>query len=393
MSIVRVGLLRFCLNRGTLTIGERRQAAPNRTRAILSANGRTWQRNMAKYDTHHSKTARPEPSPWQHDHVFGQHLKRPGELRTLIVIVLTATTMVVEIAAGIAFGSMALLADGLHMASHAVALGISAFAYIYARRHAHDERYSFGTGKVNAFGGFAGAILLAVFAVMMAWESVARFIEPVTIAFNQAIFVAFLGLIVNGLSVFILGHSHEHDHDDHASHEHASDGATEHANHDHHHHDHNLRAAYLHVLADALTSLLAIFALLAGKYFELVWMDPLMGIIGGLLVAKWSLGLLRTTGAVLLDRQAPRQLRDSIRERLEDNGKDRVSDLHVWSIGPGIYAVELVVVSNDPKPPSHYRELLSAESELVHVTVEVHCFEDRFEAEAADSRETASDLP
>ncbi len=309
---------------------------------------------------------------WQHEHSFGQDQKRPGEARTIVVIVLTATTMVVEIAAGMAFGSMALLADGLHMASHAVALGISAFAYVYARRHAHDERYSFGTGKVNALGGFAGAVLLAVFAAMMAWESVVRFIEPVTIAFNQAIFVAVLGLIVNGVSVFILGHSHEHDDHDDASHEHADDDATEHANHDHHHHDHNLRAAYLHVLADALTSLLAIFALLAGKYFELVWMDPLMGIIGGLLVAKWSLGLLRTTGAVLLDRQASQQIRDSIRESIENNGDDRVSDLHVWSIGPGIYAAELVVVSNAPKLPSHYKELLPANAGLAHVSVEVN---------------------
>ncbi len=310
---------------------------------------------------------------WQHEHSFGQDEKKPGEARTVVVIVLTATTMVVEIAAGIAFGSMALLADGLHMASHAVALGISAFAYIYARRHAHDDRYSFGTGKVNALGGFAGAVLLAVFAVMMAWESVVRFIEPVTIAFNQAIFVAFLGLIVNGMSVFILGHSHEHDHhDDSSSHDHADGDAMEHTDHEHHDHDHNLRAAYLHVLADALTSLLAIFALLAGKFFELVWMDPLMGIIGGVLVAKWSLGLLRTTGAVLLDRQAPQQLRDSIRERIENNGDDRVSDLHVWSIGPGIYAVELVVVSNVPKPPSHYKELLSTNAGLAHMSVEVN---------------------
>jgi len=328
---------------------------------------------------------------WQHDHSFGQDKKKPGEARTVVVIVLTATTMVVEIAAGIAFGSMALLADGLHMASHAVALGISAFAYVYARRHSHDERYSFGTGKVNALGGFSGAILLGVFAAMMGWESVHRFIEPVDIAFNQAIFVAVLGLIVNGLSVFILGHSHEHDDlDDSLSHDHEEGDAPEH---NHRDHDHNLRAAYLHVLADALTSLLAIFALLAGKYFELVWMDPLMGIIGGALVAKWSLGLLRTTGSVLLDRQAPQQLRDSIRESIDNNGADRVSDLHVWSIGPGIYALELVVVTDDPQPPSHYKRLLAAVKGLAHATVEVHCFEDEFESDDAKSRKTVRDLP
>ncbi len=212
----------------------------------------------------------------RHQHTFGQDLKRPGEFRTLVVIAITASMMVVEIAAGLAFGSMALLADGLHMGSHAVALGISAFAYVYARRHAHNERYSFGTGKVNTLGGYTGAILLAVFASMMAFESVVRLFNPVEIAFNQAIFVAVLGLIVNGASVFILdvGHDHEHDHHGHD-----------------HHHDHNLKSAYLHVLADALTSLLAIFALLIGKYFGAVWMDPVMGIVGAILVARWSIGL------------------------------------------------------------------------------------------------------
>jgi len=310
--------------------------------------------------------------PWQHDHSFGQDRKKPGEARTVVVIVITAAMMVVEMVAGIAFGSMALLADGLHMASHAVALGISAFAYIYARRHAHDERYSFGTGKVNAIGGFTGAVLLAIFAAMMGCESVGRFIFPVSIAFNQAIFVAFLGLIVNGLSVFILGHSHEtdHHHDD-RSHEDEDACAIEHSDH-HHHHDHNLRAAYFHVLADALTSLLAIFALLAGKYYGLVWMDPLMGIVGSVLVAKWSFGLLRTTSSVLLDRQASENIRQSIRESIENNGDDQVSDLHVWSIGPGIYAVELAVVTHDPRPPEHYKQMLPSERGLVHVTVEVH---------------------
>ena len=192
--------------------------------------------------------------PWVHSHSFGQERRRPGEIRTLIVIAITGTMMVVEIVAGIAYGSMALLADGLHMASHAVALGINAFAYVYARKHAHDARFSFGTGKVNALGGFTGAILLAGFALMMAWESVDRLIFPVEIVFNSAIVVAVLGLLVNGASVFILDHRHDEHHDD-------SDG------HHDHHHDHNLRSAYLHVLADALTSLLAIFALLAAKYF------------------------------------------------------------------------------------------------------------------------------
>jgi cation diffusion facilitator family transporter len=195
---------------------------------------------------------------------------------------------------------MALLADGLHMASHAVALAINLFAYVYARHHAHNPRYSFGTGKVNTLGGFTGAVLLALFALLMAWESVERLIEPVQIIFNQAIFVALLGLIVNGVSVVILDTGHRHT-------EH-SEETPEH----HHHHDHNLRSAYLHVLADTLTSLLAIAALLTAKYLGLIWMDPLMGILGSILVARWSYGLLRTTGYILLDRQGPEHIREQI---------------------------------------------------------------------------------
>jgi cation diffusion facilitator family transporter len=296
---------------------------------------------------------------WRHTHAFGQDRKKLGELRTIIVITITATMMVVEIATGIVTGSMALLADGLHMASHAAALSISAFAYIYARRHAHDARYSFGTGKVNALGGFAGAILLAVFALMMAWQSAARIVFPVEIVFNQAIFVAVLGLLVNGASVFILGY-----HNHHKGHEHH--------NHGHHHHDdHNLRSAYLHVLADALTSLLAIFALLAAKYFGLIWMDPIMGIVGAILVSRWSLGLLRATGAILLDRQGPEDVRSKIKQSIEDDD-NRVADLHLWSIGPNIYGVIVSVVSRDPHPPEYYKELIPPDLGLVHVTVEIH---------------------
>ena len=303
------------------------------------------------------------PHQWQHAHAFGQDRKRPGELRTIIVIAITATMMVVEIATGVIFGSMALLADGLHMASHAAALTINAFAYIYARRHAHDAKYSFGTGKVNALGGLTGAVLLAIFALMMAWESVERIISPVEIAFNQAIFVAFLGLIVNGASVLILGHDHndQHRHD----HEH------------HHHHDHNLRAAYLHVMADALTSLLAIFALLTAKYIGLIWMDPLMGIIGAMLVSRWSVGLLRATSAVLLDRQGPEHIQTRIRQSIADDD-NRIADLHVWSIGPTVYGVIVSVVAHDPHPPEYYKKLIPSNLGLVHVTVEVHeCIEER----------------
>ena len=294
---------------------------------------------------------------YQHEHAFGQERKRAGERRTHIVILLTATMMVGEIAGGLVFHSMALLADGLHMASHAVALLITALAYRYARRRAYDASFSFGTGKVNALGGYTGAILLAVFAVFMAWESLHRFFEPLTIAFDQAILVAVLGLVVNIVSALILG-VHDHAHEDAEGH------------HDHHQ-DHNLRAAYFHVLADAVTSLAAIFALLAGKYFGLDWMDPAMGIVGSLLVARWSVGLLRQSGRVLLDRQVATSQREAVRRALEEGTTDRVADLHVWSIGPGIHAAEVAIVTDDPRSPDFYKQKLPDELHILHATVEV----------------------
>jgi len=300
-----------------------------------------------------------------HSHVFGQDLKRPGELRSIIVIVITGTMMVVEVAAGILYGSMALLADGLHMASHAAALTINALAYIYARRHAHDRRFSFGTGKINSLGGFTGAILLAVFALFMVWESVARFISPVPIAYNQAIFVAVLGLVVNAASMFILGHG-EHDR--------PLAGCGEENTHGHfHHHDHNLRAAYLHVLADALTSFLAIFALTAAKYLGVDWLDPLMGIVGAALVTRWSLGLLQVTSWVLLDRQGPGFIQQKIVECITADSQTRVTDLHLWSIGPNIYCVVIEISTSDAsKTPEDIRGLLPPGLGLAHVTVEIH---------------------
>jgi len=301
---------------------------------------------------------------WRHSHSFGQELKRPGESKTLIVIAITGLMMVVEIVAGIVYGSMALLADGLHMASHAAALSINAFAYIYARRHADDARFSFGTGKVNTLGGFTGAVLLAGFALAMVMESVGRFISPVPIAFNQAILVAVVGLMVNGVSVLIL--EHKHSDSGHAGHEHLH----------HQHPDHNLVSAYLHVLADALTSLLAIFALLGAKYFGLVWMDPAMGIIGAILVARWSLGLLRSTSSVLLDRAAPESVTDAIRRGIEATGDNRISDLHVWCVGPNIYSAIVSIVTHEPKPPDYYKGLIPAGHGVVHVSVEVHACED-----------------
>jgi cation diffusion facilitator family transporter len=267
--------------------------------------------------------------------------------------------MAIELIAGVVFGSMALLADGLHMASHATALTITALAYLYARRNAHSKVYSFGTGKVNALGGFSGALLLAVFAVFMGFESVLRMLNPVEIVFNQAILMAVLGLIVNGLCVFILGgndaghkHHHSHGHDQH--------------------HDHNLRSPYLHVMADALTSILAIIALLACKYYGLIWMDPAMGMVGAILVARWSYGLLGSTSAILLDRQASTELQEHIRELVEADGDTKVTDLHLWSIGPEIYAAQIAVVAHDPQSPEHYKALIPESLGVVHISVEIH---------------------
>jgi len=271
--------------------------------------------------------------------------------------------MVVELFTGVLFGSMALLADGLHMASHTVALSITAFAYVYARRNARNRIYSFGTGKVNALGGFTGAVLLAIFALIMGFESVVRILNPVEIVFNQAIFVAALGLVVNGVCVFILGsdghdHGHHHDHGHGHAHQHS--------------HDHNLKSAYLHVMADALTSVLAIVALLAAKYLGLIWMDPVMGIVGAILVARWSWGLLGSTSAVLLDRQAPQGLREKVRELIEADHDSTVVDLHIWSIGPDIYSAQIALVAHRPLAAAQYKSLIPKSLGLVHVAVEIN---------------------
>ena len=302
---------------------------------------------------------------WRHDHVFDQNEKQPGENRTLLIVVVTAIMMVIEIAAGLFYGSMALLADGLHMGSHATALGITVFAYVISRRLEAVRRFSFGVGKINSLAGFASALLLLGFALLMVVESVGRFFNPVTIAFDQALIVALIGLIVNSSSAWVLvstPHKHSHGHDHGHEHEHG--------------HDHNLRAAYLHVLADAVTSLLAIGALLAGKYFGADWLDPAMGIVGGVLVARWSYSLIRDTSGVLLDAQASDDRISRIRESIEADSTDRVSDLHVWSIGHGIYAAELVLISDNPQGPGHYKTLIPPELALAHITIEVHQCED-----------------
>ena len=293
---------------------------------------------------------------WNHEHSFGQDKKRSSETRTIIVILITASMMCIEIVAGLAYGSMALLADGLHMASHTAALSISAYAYYFARKRAHDRSFSFGTGKVNSLGGYTGAILLLIFALMMVYESIHRLLKPEDILYNQAILVAVIGLIVNGASMLILGHDEHHHH-----------------GHDHGH-DHNLRAAYLHVLADTLTSFLAIIALLAAKFYAWNWMDPIMGIIGAILITKWSIGLLKQSGNVLLDRQGPDHLVKSVEKVIKSMpSKPEIVDLHIWLIGPNIFSAAITVLSNEEKCIGC---LIKSEikniSAIVHTTIEVH---------------------
>jgi cation diffusion facilitator family transporter len=316
---------------------------------------------------------------WMHDHTFGQDQKRSGERRTILVILISALTMVFEIGAGMAFGSMALLADGLHMGSHASALAISAFAYYYTRRHAGSPQFNFGTGKINSLAAFTSAVMLAIFALVMVVESAERFIRPVPIGFNQAIFVAVIGLLVNGICLFVLGgHDHAHDASDHG-HPHPSADAP-HSDHGHehseehhseeHHQDLNLRSAYLHVLADALTSFLAIFALVGAKYLGQNWLDPFMGIVGAGLVIRWSWGLLKASSQVLLDMQAPKGIREKLRAAIESQGDTRISDLHVWAVGQEIYAAEIALVSSSPLNTEEYYHLLPQQLGIVHLTIE-----------------------
>jgi cation diffusion facilitator family transporter len=319
---------------------------------------------------------------WQHTHIFGQDKIRSGERRTLIVIIITSMMMVAEIVSGLLFGSMALFADGIHMGSHMIGLGISFLAYIYARKHAHDQLFSFGTGKVNALAGFSSAIFLVFIALFMAYESVNRFIHPVSIEYNQAILVAFIGLIVNGASMLILGdnaHAHlAHDHHDHA-HAHADNPDHHTQTHTHAHTkgtDQNLKAAYLHVFTDALTSILAIIALFGAKFFQFNWMDPFMGVLGAFLVINWSVGLIRATSRVLLDHQIHPQTQQKIIRALEGYKDTRVSDLHIWSIGPGIYSSEVSIVTKAPDSPDIYKALIPEDAGVVHTTIEIHLCHD-----------------
>ncbi|WP_234189934.1 CDF family Co(II)/Ni(II) efflux transporter DmeF [Shinella sp. NM-101] len=295
----------------------------------------------------------------KHEHVFlgGNHDRNAQ--RTWTVIAITASMMVAEIVAGNIYGSMALVADGWHMSTHAAAMLITALAYLYARKHATDSRFSFGTGKFGDLAGFASAVVLALVALLIGWESLLRLRSPIPIDFEQAIFVAVIGLVVNLVCAWLLR-------GDHAHHGHG---------HDHHGHhgggDNNLRAAYMHVLADALTSVLAIVALLAGSLYGWSALDPVMGLVGALVIARWSWTLIRDTGGVLLDfvpdgEDLPEEIRGII---VAEGGE--IEDLHVWQLGPGHHGAIVSIVAAEPKAPSYYREKLAAIHDLSHVTVEV----------------------
>ena len=302
---------------------------------------------------------------WRHQHDFG-YMHEKGEQRSRQVLAITAVTMVVEIIAGSVFGSMALLADGWHMGTHAAAFAITIFAYQYSRKHANNRQFTFGTGKVSVLGGFASAIALAVVALFMGFESIHRFFEAPQIQFNQAILVAVLGLTVNLICAVLLQgrHEHRHNYGDHHN-----------ENHDHghpHHQDLNLRGAYLHVLADALTSVLAIAALTLGKFFGWTWLDPLMGIVGALVITRWSYGLLTETSGILLDKNIDEEIITLIQDRIELEADNRVADIHVWKLGPKDYGAILSLVTHFPKDPLHYKKLLDEFDQLAHITVEVN---------------------
>ena len=297
---------------------------------------------------------------WQQDHNFSVQNEQ-GERRTYYVLILTAITMLVEIIAGSVYGSMALLADGWHMGTHVAAFMIAIFAYRYARKHADNPAFSFGTGKVNALGGFASAIALAVVALVMLVESMQRIYEPHTIQFNEAIIVASIGLLVNVISAWLLKDDHSHSH----KHGHTADD-------DHDHHDHNLRAAYAHVLADAITSVLAITALIAGKYLGWNWLDPIMGIVGAIIITRWAYGLIKETSPLLLDASIAEDYKASITQAIERDADNEIADIHVWKVGANDYAAIISIVTHMPNTTEHYKALLKDFDKLSHITIEIN---------------------
>ena len=308
-------------------------------------------------------TLTPQIDRHSHDHQFLGASHDENARRTRWVVALTFVMMIGEIAAGYITGSMALLADGFHMATHAGALGIAAAAYGFARRNANNRRYSFGTGKVGDLAGFASAMVLGLVSLGIAGESILRLFQPTTVAFGEATVIAVVGLAVNLVSAFVLMGHHGHDHGHHHDHAHEHGG--------HHHHDNNLRSAYVHVLADALTSVLAIAALLAGRYLSWVWLDPAMGIVGAIVIAKWAFNLMRDSSAVLLD-ATDEPVAAEIRELLETSGDVRISDLHVWQVGPQARAAIVSVVASAGVTAEAVRARLAPVHELSHLTIELH---------------------
>ena len=296
-----------------------------------------------------------------HEHDF-DGIDHANEKRTLTVVIITAVTMCAEIIAGILTGSMALLADGWHMGTHALALGIAYFAYVMARKFSGSSKFGFGTGKFGILSAYTSAIFLGGTGLYMIVESCRRFLIPVTIAFDEASLVAIVGLIVNALSIWMLHtkdtehHSHDHQHDH---------------NHERHH-DHNLRAAYLHVVTDALTSVLAIVALVSGKFFGWSFLDPIMGVVGGVLIAKWAGGLLRSSSLILLDGDEDKDIRNTVIESIESDGDSVVSDLHIWPLNSNALAAAITVVTKENRNPPDYCSRLSHIARIKHTTIEVH---------------------
>jgi cation diffusion facilitator family transporter len=292
-----------------------------------------------------------------HQHNFTAHHNQ-NERRTWYVLVLTVVTMIIEVTAGSIYGSMALLADGWHMGTHAAAFCITLFTYRYARKHANSDKFSYGAGKVGVLGGFTSAIALGIVAIIMLAESIHRLFLPIEIQFNQSILVAVIGLIVNVASMFLLGHDHSHHHDH---------------DHDHHHsHDHNLRAAYFHVLADALTSLLAITALLIGKFIGWYWLDPIMGVVGALVITKWAWGLITQTSPILLDASIDQSIKSKIVQTIEKHHQTKVADIHIWKVSADHYAATLVVVTASEINAESLKHQLRKFDKLDHLTIEVN---------------------
>lgn len=296
--------------------------------------------------------------PWKHSHAFDEG-NPLAERNTRWAVVLTAVMMVAEITGGYVFNSMALLADGWHMSSHALALGLSMMAYVAARHFAHNTRFAFGTWKIEVLAGYTSALLLVLVAGLMLFQSVERLLSPSIIHYDQAIAIAFIGLLVNLTCVWLLkgSHGHDHPHDDHK----------------HHQQDLNLRSAYVHVIADAATSVLAIIALVAGKFWGASWLDPVMGIVGAGLVAQWAYGLMRDSGLILLDAEMNAPVVEEIREVIATNpAKSIISDLHVWRVGKGKYACIVSLVTDTDASPDYFRRAIGIHEELVHITVEVN---------------------